>query len=240
MKKWNKAALFLGVTLAGSAHAAGNQWDKPGTGYVELGGGIASYENYCHDVNGVASGIASSMNSLSGATSKMTRANCDRTGNGFKATLGAHITRHFFGEMFYLNYGTSDSNLEYALNDAGTTANEKVSITLRGYAFGGEIGWMQTFGPVGVYIKGGEALAKLESKAYATATITSGGSGSFSDQGESHDRNYAPIASLGGIVHVWRGFSLTVNYDRLFNVGNSPKTPETDISLYTAGLRYAF
>lgn len=239
MKKWKIGALTLGLALAGSAQAGGFDWDAPGSGYVELGGGIATYDNYCHQVNGLAKEIEASLSSMSFSNSQQTRADCDRRGSGFKATLGAHITSHVFGELFYMGFGTSNSHLDYSLSNNGTTADEKVSITLKGYAYGGEIGWLQTFGPVGVYIKGGESLAKLENKGYVTAT-TSGVSGQSSAQGETHDRNFAPIASLGGIVHIWNGLSLTVNYDRLFNVGKSSETPTTDISLYTAGLRYEF
>lgn len=227
MKKWINGSLVLGLVLAGSAHAADRQWDTPGTGYVELSGGMINYDNICHSFTD-QSNAANAYYATQGITTQWRVSSCDHTATGVKVLLGAHITRHVFGELFYLNYGKATTHVTEPVH------NYNNDLTVKGQAVGGQIGWQQPLGPVDLFFKAGEARARLESKQL-------GHDASAGLYISTSNTKYVPVASLGGALHVWRRLSLTLDYDRLFNVGGGiNNTGKTDVSFYNAGIRYSF
>lgn len=226
MKKWIKGSLVLGLVLAGSAYGAGRQWDKPGTGYVELSGGMINYYNICHSFASEGD-AANSYNAAHGFTTQWRVSSCDHTATGAKALLGANITRHVFGELFYLYYGKATTDVTEPVHGYNN------GLTIKGQAVGGQIGWRQPVGPVNLFFKAGEARAQFDSKELGHGT----NAGLYVS---TSNTKYVPVASLGGAIHVWRTLSLTIDYDRLFNVGDSNNTGKTDVSFYNLGVRYGF
>ncbi len=206
--------LCAGLGLAASAHAEG--W------YVVVFGGEASSEGLDQDELDT---------SLVDAGFDLQSSSLDDSDTGFGATLGYKVNENFAAELSYVDLG----DVSYqASNGQASPANE--SATLDTSAAGPVFSLLGIL-PVGerwdVYARAG--LALMDSEGEAAVTV-----GDVTDRVSDSTNRSNLVFGAGVDYDVNDRFGLQLEWDRYFDVGSEEIVGESDIDLFSLGLRYYF
>jgi len=174
----------------------------------------------------------------------LTSSKLDRSDTGYKLQLGYQFNDNFAIEGGYVDLGS----LQYKGTLYGNDGFDRLDGTIKAKAEASGINLdavlilpinsgFSLFGKLGVI----DAKLKVKADARAVDTeISSGDSvaGSASDS-ESTTKIKAHIG-LGVAYNFYQGFSVRVEAERFAKLGDSKKTGETDVDLYSVGLSYRF
>ena len=203
-----------GLGLATSAHAEG--W------YAVVFGGEASSEGLDQDELDA---------SLVDAGFDLQSSSLDDSDTGFGATLGYEVNENFAAELSYVDLG----DVSYqASNEQANPANE--SVTLDTSAAGPVFSLLGIL-PVGERwdLYGRAGLALMDSEGEATATA-----GDVTDRISDSTNRSNMVLGAGVQYDVSDRFGLRLEWDRYFDVGSEEIVGESDIDLFSLGLRYNF
>lgn len=206
--------LCAGLGLATPAHAEG--W------YAVVFGGEASSEGLDQDELDA---------SLVDAGFDLQSSSLDDSDTGFGATLGYQVNENFAAELSYVDLG----DVSYqASNEQANPANE--SVTLDTSAAGPVFSLLGIL-PVGERwdLYGRAGLALMDSEGEATATA-----GDVTDRISDSTNRSNMILGAGVQYDVSDRFGLRLEWDRYFDVGSEEIVGESDIDLFSLGLRYNF
>ena len=206
--------LCAGLGLAASAHAEG--W------YAVVFGGEASSEGL--DQNELDAALVDAGFDLQSSS-------LDDSDTGFGATLGYQVNENFAAELSYVDLG----DVSYqASNEQANPANE--TLTLDTSAAGPVFSLLGIL-PIGERwgIYGRAGLALMDSEGEATATV-----GDVTDRISDSTNGSNLVAGAGVNYAVSDRFGLRLEWDRYFDVGSEEIVGESDIDLFSLGLRYNF
>ena len=206
--------LCAGLGLAASAHAEG--W------YAVVFGGEASSEGL--DQNELDAALVDAGFDLQSSS-------LDDSDTGFGATLGYQVNENFAAELSYVDLG----DVSYqASNEQANPANE--TLTLDTSAAGPVFSLLGIL-PIGERwgIYGRAGLALMDSEGEATATV-----GDVTDRISDSTNRSNLVAGAGVNYAVSDRFGLRLEWDRYFDVGSEEIVGESDIDLFSLGLRYNF
>ena len=203
-----------GLGLATSAQAEG--W------YAVVFGGEASSEGLDQDELDA---------SLVDAGFDLQSSSLDDSDTGFGASLGYQVNENFAAELSYVDLG--DVSYE-ASNEQANPANE--SVTLDTSAAGPVFSLLGIL-PVGERwdLYGRAGLALMDSEGEATATA-----GDVTDRISDSTNRSNMVLGAGVQYDVSDRFGLRLEWDRYFDVGSEEIVGESDIDLFSLGLRYNF
>ncbi len=206
--------LCAGLGLAASAHAEG--W------YVVVFGGEASSEGL--DQNELDAGLVDGGFALQSSA-------LDDSDTGFGATLGYQVNENFAAELSYVDLGESSYQ---ATNGQASPANESASLET---SAAGPVFSLLGILPIGerfeVYGRAGLALMDADGE----ATITIGDE--VTTVSDSTTRSNA-LVGLGGQFNIGERFGVLLEWNHYIDVGSEEIVGESDIDLFTLGLRYNF
>jgi opacity protein-like surface antigen len=201
-----------GLGFAASAHAEG--W------YAVIFGGEASSEGLDQDeldAGLVAAGFDLQSSSL------------DDSDTGFGATLGYQVNENFAAELSYMDLGEVSYQ---ASNEQANPANE--SAALETSAAGlvlSFLGILPVSSHVEVYGRAGIALMDVEGELSATI-------GDVTDRiSDSTDRSNM-VLGAGAQYSFNDRFGVRLEWDRHFDLGSEEIIGESDVDLFSLGLRY--
>ena len=206
--------LCAGLGLAASAHAEG--W------YVVVFGGEASSEGLDQDELDT---------SLVDAGFDLQSSSLDDSDTGFGATLGYRVNENFAAELSYVDLG----DVTYqASNEQANPANESVTLdtSAAGPVFS-LLGILPVAERWDVYARAG--LALMDSEGEATATV-----GDVTDRISDSTNRSNVVFGAGVNYDASDRFGLQLEWDRYFDVGSEEIVGESDIDLFSLGLRYNF
>ena len=203
-----------GLGLATSAQAEG--W------YAVVFGGEASSEGLDQDELDA---------SLVDAGFDLQSSSLDDSDTGFGATLGYEVNENFAAELSYVDLG--DVSYE-ASNEQANPANESVTLDT---SAAGPVFTLLGILPVGERwdFYGRAGLALMDSEGEASAT-----SGDVTDRISDSTNRSNMILGAGVQYDVSDRFGLRLEWDRYFDVGSEEIVGESDIDLFSLGLRYNF
>ena len=155
----------------------------------------------------------------------------DDSDTGFGATLGYQVNENFAAELSYVDLG----DVSYqASNEQANPANE--SVTLDTSAAGPVFSLLGIL-PVGERwdLYGRAGLALMDSEGEASATV-----GDVTDRISDSTNRSNMVLGVGVQFDVGDRFGLLLEWDRYLDVGSEEIVGESDIDLFSLGLRFNF
>ena len=206
--------LCAGLGLAASAHAEG--W------YVVVFGGEASAEGL--DQNELDA-------SLIDVGFDLQSSELDDSDTGFGATLGYQVNENFAAELSYVDLGESSYA---ATNGLANPDNETAALET---SAAGPVFSLLGILPVGerFEVYGRAGLALMDSEGEATITI-----GDVPTTVSDSTTRSNALVGLGGQFDIGDRFGVRLEWSHFLDVGSEEIVGESDIDLFTLGLRYNF
>ena len=211
-----KRVLFAVLALsAGIASAEGNWY---------LGGSIGQASI---DTNNVARDVASVLRDDYGATSVYS--STDETDTSWKLFAGYKFNKNFSLEGGYADLGKFHAK-------AGGVIGTPVSINAKvdSYAiFVDAVGTLPLNESFSIFGKAGAAYTH-------TKTKVSGSWAGFVDSSSDSDNEVVPKLGLGAEYNLTKTVAVRAEYERYFKVGDKNQTGESDVGVWSVGVKMAF
>jgi OOP family OmpA-OmpF porin len=213
---YKKATLLAVLALsAGVASAEGNWY---------FGGSVGQSSV---DLKNVDRDVASLLRDDYGATG--VHSSSDDTDTSYKLFAGYKFNKNFAVEGGYADFGRFKANAGGVI---GTPVNIDAKVT--SYAvFVDAVGILPLNDSFSVLGKVGAAYTH-------TKTKVSGSWGGFADSSSDSSNEVVPKLGLGAEYNVTKSIALRAEYEYYFNVGDKNKTGESDVGVWSLGVKVGF
>lgn len=212
-----KKTVFLAILAlsSGIASADGNWY---------LGGSVGQASI---DTNNVARDVASVLRDDYGATSVYSSK--DETDTNWKLFAGYKFNKNFSIEGGYADLGNFSAKAGGVI---GTPAT--ISAKVESYAiFVDVVGTLPLNESFSIFGKAGAAYTHTKAK-------VSGSWAGFVDSSSDSDNEVVPKLGLGAEYNLTRTVAFRAEYERYFNVGDKNKTGESDVGVWSVGVKMSF
>jgi len=213
-----KKAVVLFATLAfsaGIASAEGNWYFGGSVGQASI------------DTDNVARDVANLLRDDYGATGVYSSK--DESDTSFKLFAGYKFNSNFAIEGGYADFGNFNAK-------AGGVIGTPISVKAKGesYAvFVDAVGTLPLNDSFSIFGKAGAAYAHTKMK-------VSGSWAGFTDSESETDNEVVPKLGLGAEYNFTKSVAVRAEYEKYFNVGDSDKTGESDIGVWSIGIKLSF